>query len=270
MRKGVSRIRIPSRVSELPFFLRPIGVLIRKIFLALGIRIRPYRFESDGMATNHNVYFLSDDNFVESYSRAVAGAPFDYEIPWRVHQAIWCANYGMNLSNDAIFVELGTGRGFVMSAVLHSVNTSMSTKPSPRVYLFDTFTPFETDGISKQESALGTNVHYASNLMEAQSNFSEWETVTLVEGNLPSTLSVIQGQRISFLHVDLNAAKVEEKCLELLWDQIVDFGVILLDDFANAGYPETAKIVGDFFRKRNQSILITPSGQGVVLKNPNS
>lgn len=270
MRKAVSQKLFPTRVSELPFLLRPFGLLTRRVFLALGVRIRPYKFESDGMATNHNVYFLSDKNFSESYSRSLAGAPFDYGIPWRVHQAIWCANHGMNLTDDAIFVELGTGRGFVMSAVLHSIGISNSTKPLPQVFLFDTFSPFETDGFSKQDGTLGLNVHYASNLQETQANFSEWETVNFVEGELPSTLSVIQGQKISFLHVDLNAAEIEAICLEYLWDQIVDFGIILLDDFANAGYPETARIIGDFLKKRGQSILVTPSGQGIVLKSPNS
>ena len=262
--------KFPTRVSELPFFLRPFGVLARKVLFALGVRIRPYKFESDGMATNHNVYFMSDDNFSNSYSRSVSGAPFDYGIPWRVHQAIWCANYGMNLCNDAIFVELGTGRGFVMSAVLHSISTSNSAQPLPKVFLFDTFSPFETDGLSRQDGSLGLNVHYASNLKEAQANFSEWETVYFVQGELPSTLSFIHGQRISFLHVDLNAAEIEAICLDFLWDQIVDFGIILFDDFANAGYPESARIIGDFLKNRGQSILVTPSGQGIVLKNPNS
>lgn len=270
MLKAVFWKKIPTRVSELPFFLRPIGVLCRKIFLVLGVRIRPYKFESDGMATNHNIYFLSDENFLRSYARSVSAAPFDYGIPWRVHQAIWCANYGLNLSDDAIFVELGTGRGFVMSAVMHSISNSNSSNSLPQVFLFDTFSPYETDGLSKQLSSLGLNVHYASNLHETKANFSEWKSVSLVEGELPHTLSTIKGQKISFLHVDLNAAEVEAICLEYLWDQIVDFGVILLDDFANASYPDTARIIGDFFKNRGQSILITPSGQGIVLKNPNS
>jgi hypothetical protein len=72
------------------------------------------------------------------------------------------------------------------------------------------------------------------------------------------------------LHIDLNAARVEEECLEKLWDQIVDFGAILIDDFANAGFPDTARILGSYLEQRGQSILITPSGQGIVLKTPKS
>lgn len=259
---------ISRRVVDLPSFLRPFGELARKVFLRTNLRLNPYSFESDGMGTNHNVYFLDDENFKSSYARAVRGVPFDYKIPWRVHQAIWCANYSYNLSRESVFVELGTGRGFVMSAVMASFDCSSADTQRPEVFLFDTFSPYATDGISKQATDFGIDIHYASSLDQTKINFSEWTSVHLVEGQLPETLNVLAGKTISFLHIDLNAAKVERTCLDKLWDQIIDNGAILIDDFANAGFPETARILGDFLKQLGQSVLITPSGQGIVLKTP--
>ena len=255
-------------VSSLPFFLVPFGKIIRKLVLSANIRINPYAFEADGMGTNHNVVFLDQADFRAAYARAVASAPFDYEIPWRVHQALWCARYAMSLDAEAVFVELGTGRGFIMSAVLESISPPGCESHTPNVYLFDTFLPFNTDGIAKQSEALGTNIHYANNIEATKFNFIEWSVVSIVQGNLPQTLEKISGQKISFLHVDLNAAELELECLKILWDQIVDFGVILIDDFANAGYPNSARIIGEFLSERKQNVLITPSGQGIVLKIP--
>ena len=261
---------LPRRVSDLPFFLKPFGELARKVLLRTNLRLNPYFFESDGMATNHNVYFLNNENFKNSYSRAVKGVPFDYMIPWRVHQAIWCANYAQKLSPNSVFVEIGTGRGFVMSAVLASFDSSGEKKDISEVLLFDTFSPYATDGVSRQGEEFGNDPHYTSNLEETKLNFSEWSNVKLVQGQLPATLDALLGKSISFLHIDLNAARVEEECLEKLWDQIVDYGAILIDDFANAGFPDTARILGSYLEQRGQSILITPSGQGIVLKTPKS
>lgn len=255
-------------LSNLPFFLIPFGKIVRKIVLSANIRINPYAFEADGMGTNHNVVFLDQADFRAAYARAVASAPFDYKIPWRVHQALWCTRYAMSLDVEAVFVELGTGRGFIMSAVLESISPPGHALRTPDVYLFDTFLPFNTDGIAKQSEALGTNIHYATDVEATKFNFNEWNFVNIVQGSLPQTLEKITGQKISFLHVDLNAAELELECLRILWDQIVDFGVILLDDFANAGYPDSARVIGEFLSERKQNVLITPSGQGIVLKIP--
>ena len=61
------------------------------------------------MATSHNLHFLSDSRFEAATRRAVRAEGFDYGIPLRSHQAIWCADKAMKLPVNSTFIELGTG-----------------------------------------------------------------------------------------------------------------------------------------------------------------
>ena len=261
-------IQKDSRIASSPRFLQPLLLLARNAITGIGSILPPYKFNEDGMATNHSTRFLNDQVFINAYLFACSNVPFDYGIRWRVHQAIWLALSSRKRFPDACFVELGTGRGFVMQSVLHAIEETLGKGAVPQTFLFDSFMPFNTDGISQQSYSLGTNVHYSSSKNETAENFSRWSThVYLVEGSLPNSLKRLSANSVSFVHVDLNAAKVEAECLLELWEKIPVGGLILLDDYANAGFESTISPVRDFFIQKSQSVLSTPSGQGIVIKS---
>ena len=63
---------------------------------------------------------MNDKTFIKSHARATKAADFGSNLFLRVHQAIWAAHTGIKSEGD--LVELGTGRGFIMSAVLESID----------------------------------------------------------------------------------------------------------------------------------------------------
>jgi hypothetical protein len=225
-----------------------------------------FNHEFDGMGTIHNMPFLADKNFQRHQSRAIKAGEFDYNIPLRLHQAIWCAKLARNLSNEGIFVELGTGRGYVMSAICSDLSSETKEFQNRSIYLFDTFIPYRLDSSGNPDESLGINPNYSKSFEEVKENFAEWPNVILVKGGLPGTLIAIENQPISFIHIDLNSPSIEIQCLTQLWHQILPGAPILIDDYAYTGYEDTLARFNEFADKMNFMILTTATGQGIAFK----
>ena len=251
-----------SKISRLPKFVQ------RPALIARNLLSRPpkYYFAFDGMATAHNFSFLDDPRFKAASQRAVRAGGFDYEIHLRLHQAIWCADKAIKLAPDSVFVELGTGKGYVMSGILGSLEYLGADLAQKSILLFDTFESDATDFKSKQDATLGRNIYYAESFKQVEDNFSEYPNVKLVRGKLPGTLGTVEIGKISLLHIDLNAPEIEVESLRILWDKILPGGVILIDDYAYGGFEYTYKLFNEAAKQLNVSILTTASGQGIIVK----
>ena len=251
------------RISRLPAFVRSPVFLLRNLrFYRLPRRI-PFSFDSDGMATSAIPSFLNQSEFVSAYfrMRVASRAVVDPGLQWRVHQAMWCAANCMKIDGD--FVECGTGKGLMMSAVLDSLpNWNTSVK---RLLLFDTFSPFGIDPSSgKNLEEYGVRGTYASNIEEVTQNFSEWQRVELIQGFLPETLPQGKIEKIAFLHVDLNHGPAEVAVVRALWSSIQRGGIMLLDDYAQVQQQNDA--MNQLAQELSFEILTTASGQGIVVK----
>jgi hypothetical protein len=216
------------------------------------------------MATAAIPSFLNRSEFVSAYfrMRVASRAVVDPGLQWRVHQAMWCAANCMKIDGD--FVECGTGKGLMMSAVLDSLpNWNTSVK---RLLLFDTFSPFGIDPSSgKNSEEYGVRGTYASNIEEVAQNFSEWQRVELIQGFLPETLPQGKIEKIAFLHVDLNHAPAEVAVIRALWSNLQRGGVMLLDDYAQV--QEQNDAMNQLAKELSFEILTTASGQGIVVKS---
>ena len=240
----------------------------RPALIARNALTRPpkYRFAFDGMATVHNLSFFDDERFRSATKRAVRAGGFDYNIPLRLHQALWCVDKALKLPKESVFVELGTGKGYVMSAILGSLDYQKVNLKEKAVFLFDTFESHATDSKSEQDSSLGRNIYYAESFKEVEENFREYPNVKLVKGKLPGTLETEMLEKIGFLHIDLNAPEIEIECMRLLWDKVLPGGVILIDDYAYSGFEYTNKLFNELAGQLGISILTTASGQGIIVK----
>ncbi len=251
-----------SKISRLPKLLQRPALVVRHLLT----RKAKYRFAFDGMASAHNLLFFEDERFKVATRRAVQAGHFDYDIPLRLHQAIWCADKAMKLPEDSVFVELGTGKGYVMSAILASLQFLKVDLAKKSVFLFDSFESEATDFKSEQDGAFGRNIYYAESFKSVEENFAEFPNVKLVRGRLPETLKGESLEKIGFLHVDLNAPEIETECVRMLWDRIMPGGVILMDDYAYNGFPYTTTLFNELAEELGVSILTTASGQGIIVK----
>lgn len=263
MKKQFDSIIYPySKISRLPGVLQPLALIVRHL-----TKRRPdYKYEFDGVATAHNLELLKDPKFKYSLEKAILAGGFDYKIYMRQHQAIWCAETALRLNNKGCFVEIGTAKGYTMTTVLSSLEYQGIDLTDVPVYLFDSFSPNATDSQGLQHSAFGKNIYYAESFQQTSDNFQHFPNVKLIQGTLPLSLNKMDIEPISFLHIDLNAPEIEIECLESLWNRILPSGLILIDDFAYAGYQYTNKLFSEFVLKKGVSILTTAYGPGIVIK----
>jgi hypothetical protein len=210
--------------------------------------------------TNRSRAFVDDDRFRREYERAVRAAGWDYGIRWRVHTILWAAATAASV--DGAFVECGTGRGFMASAICDYL--AWNDRP---FYLYDTFEPTSLDQTGARSSEISE--YYATSLEEVRENFAEWPGVSLVVGELPGTLTS-DPDRIAFLHVDLNHAPPEQGVVRHFWPRLTTGGVLVYDDYGFVEYEASRHGADELSEELGFSIFASPTGQGIVIKAASS
>lgn len=122
----------------------------------------------------------------------------------------------MRLPEDSVFVELGTGKGYVMSAILASLQFLKVDLARKSVFLFDSFESEATDFKSEQDVSFGRNIYYEESVKSVEENYAEFPNVKLVRGRLPETLEGEKLEKIGLLNIDLNAPEIETENLRTI------------------------------------------------------
>jgi hypothetical protein len=214
-------------------------------------------YSEDGLWTYHAHSFVDEPRFVHAYERAMQAGGFDYGIRWRVHTILWAAALASRL--EGAFVECGTGRGFMASAIC----AYLDWRDRP-FYLYDTFMPTTPDERGVQSPDGPINDRYANGPDAVAANFAEWPSVRLVVGRIPETLGEVE--RVAFLHVDLNHAAPEEAAIRHFWPRLAVGGVMVLDDYGFEGYERQRVAADRLSHELGFSVLALPTGQGLVVK----
>jgi hypothetical protein len=214
-------------------------------------------YAEDGLWTYHGHGFIASHRFQSAYGRAVKAAGFDYGIRWRVHTILWAAEHGRQL--EGAFVECGTGRGFMASAICQYLGWK-----DRRFYLYDTFLPYACDQHGRQTPEGEILEHYARDRQQVARNFSEWSGVELVEGEIPKSL--LADSPIAFLHVDLNNAAAEEAVIRHFWPKLQPTAPVVFDDYGFEGFEAQRTSADRLAQELGFQILALPTGQGLVLR----
>lgn len=228
----------------------------------------PVKFNEDGMATAHNADFINDKTFQQAYRAGCAtlswGPLGRSDIRWRVFNACTLAKYALRVPGD--FVECGTNRGGTATTILHYTDFSAANK---KFFLLDTFQGFDTSVLTQRESATiaeGYNERYSDCYEDVKAHFKRYPFVEVIKGSVPSTLTQITSEKISFLHLDMNCSAPERAAIETLWDRIPPGGVVLLDDYGWDGHEEQKATLDDFAASKGIEVVGMATGQGLILK----
>ena len=249
-----------STIESLPKVIWPLALAARNARQIL-FPPRPHH-RHDGITTRHNDDFRLTPAFRRAYDRAVQASGRDYQIPYRVQQALWCARIARKLEGD--FVELGTGRGFLMSAVLADYDGWAEDVRS--LHLFDTFLSTPPNQEGEQRDDVEPSPFYATSVDDVRANFAEWPRVQIHEGDVFETLPNAAIERIAFLHVDMNHHDPESFGIRRLWPKMSKGAVMLLDDYAHYNCRMQYRAVNELATELGFDVLSTPTGQGLVVK----
>ncbi|MCH9704284.1 MAG: TylF/MycF family methyltransferase [Chlamydiae bacterium] len=225
--------------------------------------------------TGRNVSFRRNTKFMDAYHAGINSGhkildPSDdkLQIDWRVHICCWAAQQALLLNGD--FVECGTNTGIVALSICNFLDFNSISK---NFYLFDTFEGIPEHQVSESEKGHveWANEHFYEDCYETTTqNFSPFPNVHLVKGIIPQTLNTENIEKVAFLHIDMNIAYPEKCALEFFWDKISPGGLIIFDDYGFNGYEEQMDVHDAFAKSKGTSILLLPTGQGLLIKPPNN
>ena len=271
------RFIAPLKIRRIIFILRTILFNSKRIFI-----VNNNSYNEDGLATNHIVDFLKDENFIKGYKEAtkddaMGGHPG--QIKYRAYIINYFANYALmkfkekkGLEEGGDFVELGTGKGIMAKVIM--LNSNFKHHNNRKLYLFDTFKgipePLTKNNQELENSKYLNKLHFEGDYFKfTESKFSMYPNVELVKGELPGNLNekLYQINKIIFLHIDLNNAYSEIESIKLIYDKLAIGSVIILDDYCyDELFREQKDSWDNFIKTKNNIILSLPTGQGIFFK----
>ena len=224
--------------------------------------LRREKYFSGGVMTPH--YLNYSENVQLAISRTIEILGRNPYPLWKVVIYLYFVAQTKRMQGD--YVELGVGKGFMSRAALEY--EALSPGSNRRFLLFDKFTSEVVDDLTGQIINGSQNPDYASNISEVEINLAHFKArIQIIPGVLPGSITPNLVSKISFLHIDLNAANPETACLKKLWDLIEHGGIIILDDYCQAGRRSQFVAMNQLAREIGFDILSLPTGQGLIMKH---
>jgi len=237
--------------------------------------VQQYVYNEDQLKiTGKGLDVLKSERFENSYRRGMStdhkisrpkGSGLDIGIRYRTYINVWAAERAKNLPGD--FAEFGVNTGITALAICDYIG--LGGIGSKKFYLFDTFCGIPEDSASEVElaNAKSKNSRFYEECYESvRSTFSPFPCVELVRGRIPETLSAVNIERLSYVHIDMNVASPERDALVFVWPRLVPGAVIIFDDYGWNGHREQRRVLDDTARGLGASILELPTGQGMIVK----
>jgi O-methyltransferase len=214
-------------------------------------------YDDDGMRlSGKNLASLSDRAFRRAYDRSGAA-----HIEFRAYVCCWAAEQASRIAGD--FVECGVNDGWLSLAVCEYLNFNEFDKS---FFLFDTFCGIPSLQISDEERPRALRHRYVDCYETTFARFEPFPMVQLVRGIVPDSLKTAQIDNVAYLSIDMNIEKPERAAIEYFWPRLSSGAVIVLDDYAFAGYDAQHRSLDDFARRVGVPILTMPTGQGLMIK----
>jgi len=256
-----------SRIARLPGFLHRPALVVRNVLSARRVRhaAQNFRFEADGLGTNHYCPFEDDHEFSALYARMRQDWFANGEIGdvrWRMWLLTRCARQCSH--KPGAFTEFGVYRAGCAFMIL----ATDSIAPAQQFFLFDTFAGIPHTNLTENEREHGfggrladTSAEYVAQKLQA------WrDHIRLVKGDVFETLKETETGPIAFSHIDLNASAPTAAALEYVYPRLVSGGMIVFDDYGFAGYEDQRREIDRFFAEKPENVIATPIGPALVVK----
>jgi hypothetical protein len=230
---------------------------------AQGVADRGGVFVSVGIATwGRATSFLNDPKFLNILERYSDLLPLP-NWHWNMSVALWCAKNALRLEGE--FVELGVFKGHTTLFLAEYLGFN---KVGKKWHLYDTF-----EGIPAEDMNNGSWVGINEGLYvdtysyeEVVARFKTYPNIHVIKGRVPDVFADNPPPaRIAFLHVDLNSARAEVAALEIIFDSVINGGMILFDDYGWASCDEQHQAINAWAKKKSVNVLELPTGQGLLV-----
>ncbi len=228
-----------------------------------GIADRGGVFVSVGLATwGRATSFLNDPKFISIVDKHSALLPLP-NWHWNLSVALWCVKNALELNGD--FVELGVFKGHTTLFLAEYIGFENENRGW---YLYDTFEGIPAEDLNNAawgevNKSLYVDTYVYSDVV---ARFQPYPNIKVIKGRVPEVFHEHPTpQKIAFLHVDLNSARAEVAALDAIFDQMVNGGMVLFDDYGWAFCKEQHEAISAWAKERSVNILELPTGQGLLV-----
>ncbi len=164
------------------------------------------------------------------------------------------------------FVEIGTYQGASARAALNYMKRAGINR---KAYFFDTYEGFTYEEAQNSEDTYWKNTHTETSLQTVKNFLSEYDNANCIKSNiikdeLPSEIS-----KIAVANIDVDMYEAVKAALYKVKDRIVQYGIILAEDYGHTPFLLGAnKAVSEFLEENpNQFIsIISSAGQMIMIK----
>ena len=171
----------------------------------------------------------------------------------------------LNIKKNINIVECGVGAGESLSYL--SLVTQIM-KINKKIWAFDSFEGFpeftEEDVGKYQKGRNKTiyknyNIDYVKNSLKSCGvNDEEIENINFIKGFFPDSFKHYNGERIDFLHLDVDLYKSYKYCLEFFWPFLDKGSIVLFDEYKSESdlykWPGASRAIDEFFKKKKIEI----------------
>ena len=291
MKKKIFGNRLSTIVGYLRNFIRQIKIVRKGNYFIMNSKMRvvqvipKHGYVDDGLMSNHVTDFLYDEKFMNAYKEgkktgalknmadSIRSELYSGDIHYRAYIACYFAKYCSKLDGD--FVECGVGKGLLSKTIVSYLNFAKINK---NFFLFDTFEgiPIHQGKDCEIENMNFLNKIYYNDYSGKEGNyyndvcktFSNYPNVKIIKGIIPESFKDISINKVSYLHIDMDNAFAEVEAIKFFWNKIINYGIILLNDYAyGEEFSEQKRSWDEFIKDKNHEILTLPTGQGLIIKN---
>ena len=163
---------------------------------------------------------------------------------------------------EGAIAEVGVYRG-------HSAAIFQHFFPSKKLYLFDTFSGFESSDVQveHQEKLSGAAVGQFQNTSQeiVRSKLKESDRVIFCPGHFPKTAEYIEpGESFSLVHFDADLYQVALATCEYFYPRLPVGGMIIFHDYLNR-YTGVQRAISEYFSNRPHVLVPFPDQAGSAL-----
>jgi O-methyltransferase len=274
------RVYPDTPIARLPRLLRYPALLLRNVLGILRLLPRPspppapeparpdYVYEADGVATVYFTPFLSDPEWSRAYEEMAEDWYPDmpgFDIRWRMWILTSVARQVRDLPGD--IAEFGVYRAGCAQMILGTAGVASGT----RYHLFDTFAGIPDHELTAREQEEGYAGRLANTSVEhVERRLEPWRDALVFHvGDVFETIPEAGIERLSLVHMDLNASAPTKVALEYAYPRLVPGGAIVFDDYGwdPVSY-EQRDVIEEYCRPLPENLIALPSGQALLFKLP--
>lgn len=199
-----------------------------------------------------------DKEFFARYQRLSPGNPYSQERKFLLRELVRSIK-----TIPGAMAECGCYQGC-------SAWFMANEKPDSALHLFDSFEGLSAPGGSDQTTDDDVLEWKPGDLRASEAGvrraLADFQHVYLYKGWIPERFDEVAKESFSFVHIDVDLYQPTLDSLAFFYPRMHTRGVIVLDDFGFATCPGAHQAVSEFMRDKPESVIHSPTGQGIIIK----